>query len=43
MQEKRHIRSDNIFSRDGIHGVETHGTEDVPSAHLATVFILYLV
>ena len=38
----RHIRSDNIFPRNGIDRIEPHGTEDVPGAHLPTVFVLLL-
>ena len=33
-------RSDDVLSRHGIDGVKAHGTEDVPSAHLTTVFVL---
>ena len=35
-----YARSDDVFGRDGVDGVESQRAEDVPCAHLAAVFVL---
>ncbi len=37
---RRDSRSDDIFSRYGVDGVEPERAEDVPRAHLATILVL---
>ena len=35
-----YARSDHVFCRDRIDGVETERAEDVPCTHLAAIFVL---
>ena len=38
--QKNHARSNHILSRHRIDGVESHRAENVPRAHLPTIFVL---
>jgi hypothetical protein len=40
-KEAKYLRSDHVFTRNGVNGVKPERGEEVPCAHLSTILILF--